>query len=116
MLSRQLLMVTGARHDNISTGSGKGRRFAYSHTRDRLGDSDIRAPAYFDLASDQLSLASDRASICLFLRRDIEPGNDAAIKMDRARGSFTLDTPRTAGGFAPDGARFLYEIVRTVKQ
>ena len=79
-------------------------RFAYSHTRDRLGDSDIRAPAYFDLASDQLSLASDRASICLFLRRDIEPGNDAAIKMDRARGSFTIDTPRTVGGFAPEGA------------
>ena len=78
-------------------------RFAYSHTRDRLGDSDIRAPAYFDLASDQLSLASDRASICLFLRSDIEPGDDAALKMDRTRGSFTIDTPRTVGGFAPEG-------------
>jgi len=79
-------------------------RFAYSHNRDRLGDSDIRSLSYFDLASDQLSLASDRASICLFLRRDIEPGNDAALKMDRARGSFTIDTPRTVGGFAPEGA------------
>ena len=79
-------------------------RFAYSHTRDRLGDSDIRAPAYFDLASDQLSLASDRASICLFLRRDIEPGDVAALKMDRTSGSFTIDTPRTVGGFAPEGA------------
>ena len=78
-------------------------RFAYSHSRDRLGDFDIRAPAYFDLASDQLSLASDRASICLFLRRDIGPGEDAALKMDRARGSFTIDTPRTVGGFAPEG-------------
>ena len=78
-------------------------RFAYSHSRDRLGDSDIRAPAYFDLASDQLALASDRASICLFLRRDIEPGDDAALKIDRARGSFTIDTPRTVGGFAPEG-------------
>ena len=78
-------------------------RFAYSHNRDRLGDSDIRAPAYFDLASDQLSLASDRASICLFLRRDIGPGEDAALKIDRARGSFTIDTPRTVGGFAPEG-------------
>ena len=79
-------------------------RFAYSHSRDKLGDSDIRAPAYFDLASDQLSLASDRASICLFLRRDIEPGDEAALKMDRSRGSFTIDTPRTVGGFAPEGA------------
>ena len=78
-------------------------RFAYSHTRDRLGDSDIRAPGYFDLASDQLSLASDRASICLFLRRDIEPGAEDALKMDRTRGSFTIDTPRTVGGFAPEG-------------
>ena len=78
-------------------------RFAYAHNRDRLGDSDIRALSYFDLASDQLSLASDRASICLFLRRDIEPGDDAAFKMDRACGSFTIDTPRTVGGFAPEG-------------
>ncbi len=79
-------------------------RFAYSHSRDRLGDSDIRPPSYFDLSADQLSLASDRASICLFLRRDIEPGAEGALKMDRARGSFTIDTPRTVGGFAPEGA------------
>ena len=78
-------------------------RFAYSHNRDRLGDSEIRTPGYFDLASDQLSLASDRASICLFLRRDIEPGAEGSLKIDRTRGSFTIDTPRTAGGFAPEG-------------
>ena len=78
-------------------------RFAYSHSRDRLGDSDVRSPGYFDLASDQLSLASDRASICLFLRRDIEPGADASLKMDRERGSFAIDTPRTVGGFTPEG-------------
>jgi hypothetical protein len=79
-------------------------RFAYSHSRDKLGDSDVRPLSYFDLASDQLALASDRASICLFLRRDIEPGADGALKIDRARGSFTIDTPRTVGGFAPEGA------------
>ena len=78
-------------------------RFSYSHNRDNLGDTDMRSLSYFDLASDQLSLASDRASICLFLRRDIEPGADAALKMDRTRGSFTIDTPRTVGGFAPEG-------------
>jgi len=79
-------------------------RFTYSHNRDNLGDSDMRPLGYFDLSADQLSLASDRASICLFLRRDIAPGEDDALRMDRARGSFTIDTPRTVGGFAPEGA------------
>ena len=79
-------------------------RFSYSHGRDNLGDADLKPLSYFDLSADQLSLASDRASICLFLRRDIEPGADSALKMDRARGSFTIDTPRTVGGFAPEGA------------
>jgi hypothetical protein len=79
-------------------------RFCYSHSRDEIGDTDLKPLSYFDLSADQLSLASDRASICLFLRRDIEPGADGALKMDRTRGSFTIDTPRTVGGFAPDGA------------
>ena len=78
-------------------------RFSYSHSRDNIGDTDLKPLSYFDLSADQLSLASDRASICLFLRRDIEPGAEGALKMDRARGSFTIDTPRTVGGFAPDG-------------
>ena len=29
---------------------------------------------------------------------------NAAFALDRARGTFTIDTPRTSGGFAPDGA------------
>ena len=78
-------------------------RFAYSHTKDNLGDADVRAPGYFDLAADPLALASDRASVCLFLRGDMAPGASDRLKMDRARGSFTIDTPRTVGGFAPDG-------------
>ena len=65
--------------------------------------TDVKPLSYFDLSADQLALASDRASICLFLRRDIEPGADGALKIDRARGSFTIDTPRTVGGFAPGG-------------
>lgn len=78
-------------------------RFAYSHSRDALGDSDVRHPGYFDLSSDPLALASDRASVCLFLRGDMAPGSGDCLKMDRARGSFTIVTPRTAGGFAPGG-------------
>jgi len=78
-------------------------RFAYSHSRYNLKDADVSAPGYFDLASDPLALASDRASVCLFLRGDMERGADKSLKMDRKRGSFTIDTPRTVGGFAPDG-------------
>ena len=146
-------------------------RFAYSHglegMRSRQG-----FPGYFDVASDPLGQASDRASVCLFLRRDLEPlaenaalayapadfhdgkrwrgvvpawrgatwnlkvattaGGSAAgwnvfpaagekgvagretapvkacpgeaIVLDRARGSFAINTPRTAGGFAPSGS------------
>ena len=48
-------------------------RFGWSHT-----DQSIRFPekahmGYFDLAGDPLSLAAERASICLFLRGDLAP-------------------------------------------
>lgn len=145
-------------------------RFAYSHGSANLGDADIRSPAYFDLASDPLAQAGERACLCLFMRGDISSFDegvaiwttpesasslsnsypaatkwrDAAWRMrvgsclspeaakglrvirresadddpdaakmiarentplvfDRKRGSFTVDTPRTCGGFAPDG-------------
>ena len=78
-------------------------RFAYSHSRDNLKDVDVRSPGYFDLASDPLSQASDRASICLFLRGDLLPEKDSCLRIDRARGAFSLDTPRTCGGFVPEG-------------
>lgn len=44
-------------------------RFAYSHGRDSMFDT---APMnYFDMAGDPLSQASERASLCLFLRGDL---------------------------------------------
>ena len=47
-------------------------RFAYSHglggMQDRTG-----TPGYFDVASDPLGQAGDRASVCLFLRGDLAP-------------------------------------------
>ena len=149
-------------------------RFAYSHSREGILENPAHAPGYFNLGTDPLGQASDRASICLFLRGDIAPlapggatllvtpasekpegttpfpgapsWSDAAWNMrvssclspaaagtarvipreqaedpsvtnwvravstnpalgfDRVRGSFTIDTPRTCGGFAPDGA------------
>lgn len=52
-------------------------RFAYSHGRDamfkpwRMG--------YFDLASDPLSQAAERASLCLFLRGDLKPAPHSVV-------------------------------------
>jgi hypothetical protein len=52
-------------------------RFAYSHGREamfkpwRMG--------YFDLASDPLSQAAERASLCLFLRGDLKPAPHSVV-------------------------------------
>ncbi len=47
-------------------------RFAYSHNQTNLEDGS-GVPGYFDVASDPLGQASDRASVCLFLRGDMPP-------------------------------------------
>ena len=149
-------------------------RFAYAHGRGCILEDPNLSPGYFDLSTDPLSQASDRASICLFLRGDIapfakdngvsllvtpesvKPASDrafpylpswdkaswnmrvgsclssasasvlrviprekaedpavtnwvqsvaapASMHLDREKGSFTIDTPRTCGGFAPSG-------------
>ena len=145
-------------------------RFSYSNSHKGLKDGDMLSPGYFELASDPLAQASERASICLFLRGDMAPlrkgvalwvtpesvkcnktyeaappWSDAAwsmrvgsclspdaanglavirreeasgraatntvlrsreigaLRMDRKRGAFVIDTPRTCGGFVPEG-------------
>ena len=47
-------------------------RFAYSHNDENLRDR-RGVPGYFDVGSDPLGQASDRASVCLFLRGDMAP-------------------------------------------
>lgn len=130
-------------------------RFAYAHSEELLSSENSGRPGYFDVASDVLSLMSDKASLCLFLRGDLAsaaasevvelrpeaivaakgkgfdcvPAKDAdrawsrrvavatpqdaaaphvaptpcAFRLDRARGSFIINTPRTSGGFAESG-------------
>ncbi|MCU0960480.1 MAG: hypothetical protein MUF48_10285 [Pirellulaceae bacterium] len=46
-------------------------RFAYSHNRDDLFEPGRMD--YFNMASDPLSQAAERASLCLFLRGDLQP-------------------------------------------
>ena len=54
-------------------------RFAYSHNRTVFGDN-RGAPEHFDLARDPLALASDRATLALYLRGDLaEAGTTLAV-------------------------------------
>ena len=48
-------------------------RFAWSHSDNMLGNLTRGGVGYFDAAGDPLAHASDRASICLFLRGDLAP-------------------------------------------
>jgi len=52
-------------------------RFAYSHRLENMLDGQ-GAMGYFDISTDPLAQASERAAICLFLRGDLDP---AAEKM-----------------------------------
>ncbi|MBM4087905.1 MAG: hypothetical protein FJ276_00530 [Planctomycetes bacterium] len=55
-------------------------RFAYSHSRDNLFQP--KPLDYFNMVSDPLSQAGERASICLFLRGDMRPApHSVAIAM-----------------------------------
>ena len=48
-------------------------RFAWSHGTQGAAASDEKTIHYFDLSGDPLSLATERAAICLFLRGDLKP-------------------------------------------
>ena len=47
-------------------------RFAYAASRDTIRERPGQPFSYFNLATDPLNQASDRAAICLFLRGDME--------------------------------------------
>ena len=68
-------------------------RFAWSHGLRGAVHPGTETAGYFDIAADPLQLASERASVCLFLRGDAEPLPDAyAISLPRERLS-SLDAP-----------------------
>jgi len=57
-------------------------RFAWSHCVEGVVAPETRALGYFDMSGDPLGLASERASICLFLRRDLsELGKTYAVHL-----------------------------------
>jgi len=56
-------------------------RFAYSHSRDNL--TKVSSASYFDLVTDPLNQAAERASLCLFLRGDLSPaGRTVAVNVE----------------------------------
>ncbi|MEI7730923.1 MAG: hypothetical protein WCO56_15215 [Verrucomicrobiota bacterium] len=72
-------------------------RFAYSHSRDSL--SRPGALNYFDVATDPLNQAAERASLCLFLRGDLAPAKHAiAITADPRA---LLDSPKSSRDKTP---------------
>ncbi len=90
-------------------------RFAYSHSNNTFGEDlegKQRATTYFDLAADPLSQASERAAICLFLRKDADPvtmdGRHLAdvsdqLQLDTLKGTLSLSTSCTCAVFSPGG-------------
>ncbi len=68
-------------------------RFAYAHRLENMFDGE-GAAGYFDVSTDPLSQASDRASLCLFLRGDLAasggrvaialPPGEAGVLKERA--------------------------------
>lgn len=84
-------------------------RFAWSHGEAGITRPETKALSYFDMAGDPLSLAAERAAICLFLRRDLPPLRKslvARIPPELVSGpsesiSVSVDCPwRWAGWFA----------------
>ena len=76
-------------------------RFAWSHGI--KGVYGPKAMTYFDMSGDPLSLAGERASLCLFLREDLKTGDRSAIVTDRKTGGLRIVTDRTCGGFEESG-------------
>ena len=94
----------------IATGAWAARenwdglwRFAWSHSAEGVRNPCGQAVGYFDMSGDPLSLAGERASMCLFLRGDLAAGDAEALRIDGRAGTMFLDTPHTAGGFVRSG-------------
>ena len=78
-------------------------RFAWSHDIVGVKTPEKKAVGYFDMSGDPLQLASERATMCLFLRRDIMAGDDKSFVVDGKAGTMAIDTPMTCGLFSEGG-------------
>jgi hypothetical protein len=94
-------------------------RFSYSHRLENMLEGQGSA-GYFDVATDPLSQASERASLCLFLRRDLAlakprlaiqidtrltplPDRAASVAPAWSTAAWGAQVGTSAGGAAPSG-------------
>ena len=78
-------------------------RFAWSHDITGVKTPERKPMGYFDMSGDPLQLASERATMCLFLRRDIATGDAKSLVVDGKAGTMAIDTPMTCGVFSEGG-------------
>jgi len=76
-------------------------RFAYSHSSRDISSFSAYNPSTFNLATDPINIASERATVCLFLRGDAKSMDE--IVMDKETGSLQVTTERTCGLFTYGG-------------
>ena len=74
-------------------------RFQYSYLDSELGDRGTRGPHYFDLSTDPVAQASERAVLCLFLRGDLPPFEDGVALWDTEESATAPD--KTLWGYPP---------------
>ena len=78
-------------------------RFAWSHDIVGVKTPERKPMGYFDMSGDPLQLASERATMCLFLRRDIATGDAKSLVVDGKAGTMAINTPMTCGLFSEGG-------------
>ena len=80
-------------------------RFDYASRCSQMFDGSDEGLGFFGVALDPVQQANERALVALYLRGDAPDGADVA-KVDRAKKTMTVDTPRTQGGFARADGEF----------
>lgn len=104
-------LMTGAK---AATGGMDGLwRFTYSHSLKDISYSGANSPTTFNLATDPINAASERATICLFLRGDLSDSN--GIREDKENGTLTVTSDKTCGVFAYSGEMKAGPLTATVK-
>ena len=76
-------------------------RFAYSHSMADVTNNPDSYPSTFNLATDPLNLAAERAVITLFMRGDIT--DTESVVMNTHSGTMAVVSPKTCGVFAYGG-------------
>ena len=78
-------------------------RFSYGHKAESIDYNPTLGPAYFDCSTDPLTMASDKSTVLLFLRRDM--AEERGLVMDSKTGDMLLTTERTCGIFTTGGEK-----------